>query len=173
MEFLKEITSAVKTVLHESYYVNMLIAVTVIFALAYIFIPVYAIPGNSLEFWLRIIPWWAYALIIIFSFAISLLFTMNFYIFKYPSSVIDKTKGISSIVATILAGLYSTAVCIACVGSLFAFIGAGAILFLADHQNELILLSLFTTTGAIYFTSKKVNYNCEFCKIPKTRKAKH
>lgn len=134
--------------------------------------PVYAIPGNDLAFWFKITPWWAYALIIVFSFAIGLLFTMQMYIFKHPNSAIDKTKGVGSIIATILAGLYSTAVCIACVGSLFAFIGAGAILFLADHQNELILLSLFTTVMAIYFTSKKVNYNCEFCKMPRTRKSR-
>lgn len=164
LDFFIEVTNSLKIIFKEKKYIYIFLIATVFAISFYIAIPVYTIPGNDLEFWLKIMPWWGHLLLILFSTSLGILITMKIYEFKHGPSIVEKTKSIGSITAIIIAGVYTTAACGACISALFAFIGAGGILFLDKYREIVITLSFALTAISIYLTAKKINNKCDICK---------
>ena len=71
------------------------------------------------------------------------------------------------IVATAIAGLYSTAACGACLSALFAFAGTGTTVFMSQHRDVFVAISALITFYAIYLSAKSINGHCESCKVTK------
>ncbi len=133
----------------------------VVFAVAFLLVPVYTIPGNTLEFWLAIAPWWTYVFLAVYSLGMGLSAAMMAYVFQFGGSA----TAAGGVVPTLLSGFYSTAACGSCLAGTFAFLGSGTTLFLAEHQYAFMTAGLFLTVASLYFLSKKVNKACESCRV--------
>ena len=160
-----QLHEALKTIFKNRKYIYLFIFLTLAAIALYILVPVYTIPGNDLQFWLSIIPWWGYPILFAFSIALSLLLTMKVYEFRHSHSVFSKAEDAGSIFAVIVAGIYTTAACAACISTLFVFIGASGVLYLNQYRNVFMIISIVITIVAIYFTAKKINSKCTTCKL--------
>ncbi len=171
-DFVSQLNESLKTIFKNKNYLYLFFILTVFSIGLYLLVPVYTIPGNDLSFWLKIMPWWGYPVLILFSIALGLLFTMKIYEFRHMHSVAQKTGSIGSIVAVIFAGFYTTAACAACISTFFVFIGAGGVLFLNKYRDIALFLSVLITIFAIYFTARKINNKCDSCNISSSRRKK-
>lgn len=167
---LKEISEAIATVLENKKYFYLFLFSSLIALGVYVITPVFTIPGNTLEFWLSIMPWYGYLLLAVFSLTTGMLVAMQFYIMKNNKKIAEKSKGAAGIFAVLITGLYSTAACASCITTLFAFLGSGGVLFINAYHLEFTALSLVLVFASMYFTSKRINDNCASCRAPKTRK---
>ncbi|MBS3067426.1 hypothetical protein J4450_01885 [Candidatus Micrarchaeota archaeon] len=163
LDFPTQIYISLKTIFRNKKYIYLFIFLIIAAFVAYILIPVYTIPGNDLSFWLSIMPWWGYPIIFTFAVALGLLLTMKVYEFRHSHSVLSKAEDAGGVIAVIIAGLYTTAACGACISSLFAIVGASGALFLNQNRDIFIVLSVIITIIAIYFTAKKINSKCNVC----------
>ena|SRR3989338_6651630 len=163
---LNEIKSAANNLFADKKYFHVFLLVSFISAVLYIAVPVFAIPGNTLLFWLEIMPWWGYLVLLFFSFSLGLLTTMQIYLSSQRHTVSEASKGIANLVAVIISGLYSTAACAACITTVFAFLGSGVTFFINAHRWEFTGLSITFLLLSIYLASKRINDNCEDCKVP-------
>ena len=171
-DFADQLNESLKTIFKNKNYLYLLLILTALSFALYLIVPVYTIPGNDLLFWLKIMPWWGYPVLVLFSIALGLLFTMKIYEFRHSHSMLDKASDAGSIIAVIFAGLYTTAACAACISTFFAFIGAGGALFLNKYRDIALSLSVLITIFAIYFTARKINSKCDSCNISSSRRKK-
>ena len=160
--FFSELNLSLR-IFNERKYFYLFIVFTLLSIVLYTLVPVYTIPGNDLQFWLSILTPSSYIVLFTFSIALGLLLAMKIYEFNHIHSAFEKTKNTGGIVAVILAGLYSTAACGACISSLFAFAGAGGALFLNKYRDAFMLFSIFITIFAIHLSAKNINSRCEEC----------
>lgn len=99
---------------------------SLLFAAAFLLIPVFTIPGNTLDFWLAIAPWWTYVFLAFYSVGMGVLAVMIHYVIRTGSSGVTAAGAAPGFVS----GLYSTAACGGCVAGAFSFLGSGTTLFL-------------------------------------------
>lgn len=163
LDFPTQIHTSLKMIFKNKKYIYLFTFLTIVAFALYILIPVYTIPGNDLSFWLSIMPWWGYPIVFAFAVALGLLLTMKVYEFRHSHSVLSKAEDAGEIGAVIIAGLYTTAACGACISSLFAILGAGSALFLNQNRYAFMILSAIVTIVAIYFTARKINSKCNVC----------
>ena len=67
--------------------------------------------------------------------------------------------------SALTSAIFSSATCGLCVSALFGFLGTGTIIFLVDNQTYVILGSFGLLLFSLYFSSKKVNNDCDTCHV--------
>jgi len=140
-----------------------------IFALL-IFIPVWTTPGNDFVFQLMLLRWYGLVLVIFLSFSSGLLLAMQWYIreeSKRQRSLSQKAVETSTAVGLVVGALASTIACAACYSSLLSLLGLGAVAFLVSYQLWIILATVAITLFALYNSARRVNNECQECRITK------
>lgn len=170
---MKQIVIASKEVLYKKlYFFGFLVLIPLVFSL-FVIIPVKTIAGNSLEFQLSIFTQRNYVLLSILSLLTSLFLIMQIFIFK---NALDSKTKLSSLgkgsvggYAAVVASVFGTASCGACLFALFGFLGANTLFFLIEHQWYVVSGAILILLISIYFLCKKVNGVCESCRIDRRK----
>ncbi len=138
---------------------------SILFGAAFLLIPVFTIPGNTLEFWLAITPWWTYVFLAFYAGSMGVLAVMIQYVLQAGSSGLSVAGAAPGLVS----GLYSTAACGGCLAGVFSFLGSGVSLFLLENRTPLLVVGMALTLFSLYYFSKKVNGKCETCHIKEAK----
>lgn len=166
---MKQTILAIKLVLrNKNYLVGFIVLSLVIFWL-FIYIPVKNIPGNDFTFQLSIMTLEDKLLSGLLSVLVSLSLVMNVYAFKLKRSakvgisMLGQSGG--GLFSGIVASVFGTATCAACVSSLFGFLGTGGVLFLLEYRTQIVLVSIILLLISLYFISAKVVGICKSCGV--------
>ena len=166
--FFLQYVTAVKAVLGESlkYKLGFALGAVVIFV-AYMFIPVWTIPGNSIEFQLSLLRIQDYILFSALSVVTALLTTMQIFLFvknKETKSRLQVAGQRSvSLSSAMFGGLLATAACSSCIAAILGFMGAGTVFFVLDYQMYFVAVAFILVAIGIYYTARRVNGYCEDC----------
>ena len=97
----------------------------------------------------------------------SLVITMQLFSFKITGKVGAAQSALSGtgFFSALSAAIFSSATCGLCISALFGFLGAGSVIFLVDNQVYVVLGSLGLLLFSLYFSSKRVNNDCDTCHV--------
>ena len=116
--------------------------------------------SNSLKFW-------DYA----FIFVVSVLFAVSVALQLYSFDIVKKISkrgvvgGLSAFIAGLIAGVTGVATCTACAVFLISLIGLPGMLILSEYSIEIKITTIVLLLASIYFTSMKIDSNCENCRV--------
>jgi len=166
---MKNIISATKTVLRIRTYLLLFILLFPIIFFIFILVPVVAIPGNDFSFQLNIFTPKDYVFLTILSLSISLVTTMQIFIFRRNKNIKENLKsagvgmvgGYSGFAATI----FATASCSSCIAVILGFLGTGAVFFIVENRSFFIALAISFMLISLYLTARQVNKVCISCVI--------
>lgn len=145
-----------------NYFISFIVLMFVIFSI-FVAIPTVSIPANSLSFQLTIFTLKDYTLLTTLSILTSLLIVMQ--IFTYKQAKICSSRSIAtSSGSAIVASLFGTASCSACLAAVFGFLGLGTVFFLVKYQWLIVSVAIILMLISLYFTSLKLNGVCDSCK---------
>lgn len=168
---MKEIIHATQTTLSKRAYLLTFLSLTPLAFLIFIFLQVSTIPGNSFSLQFKVLTLSNYLLMGIVSVLVSLLITMQAFIFRnaYLAHTKLTSVGIGEAVGClgVFAAIVGTATCASCLFALFGFLGFGSIVFLLKNQTYIVSLSIVLLLASLYFSSRKVNGVCQSCRINK------
>jgi len=164
---MKDFLLATKTVLQQKQYLLLFILLSLVIFFLFILIPVITIPGNTLAFQLSIFTHKDYAFLIIFAFLISLVITMQIFIFYRNKNIKERlgnagvgvVGGYSGFIAAVLA----TASCSSCIAALLGFLGTGAVLFVVENRWLFVAFAIGSMLISLYFMARKINKTCGLC----------
>jgi len=140
-------------------FIFFIILATGLFAL-YIWIPVTFIPGNSLEFYISIEPWWGFVLLAILAVEVS--FIITFRVFSILQNRIISKKGIVKDAATSVGSVFpSLLACpILAVAFLSFLLPATSIWTLVGYRYYIVGVAVVFMAGLIVYRFKKPS-NCK------------
>ena len=171
---MKQVFIASKTVLSKKFYLLGFLTLIPLTFFLFVMIPVWTIPGNSLDFQLGIFSERDYILLSILLFLTSLFLTMQVFIFRNSISAKDKTtaavKGGVGGYTAVVGSVFATAACSSCLFALFGFLGFGTLFFLLEHQWYILTGAMLLLVVYLYFASKKVNGICDVCFVDSKKK---
>lgn len=130
-------------------------------------IPAVTVPGNDLAFQLQILTWRDYLLLVSISLLTSLSVTFQIYLIKRkinnrpPLSIAGQTT--TSFLSGIIASIFGTASCSACISSILSFLGFGAVLFLLKYRFYIVTVAIILTIISLYFVARKITGACDDC----------
>lgn len=161
--------SASKLVFNDKrYFVGFLTAAFAMFWLV-LYIPIRTIPGNDLSFQISILTPKDWFLFTVLPALTALSIVMNIYIFQHKRSVQNGVsmvgQGGTGFFSGIVASVFGTATCAACVASIFGFLGVGGVLFLLQYRTFITVAAIILLLISLYFTSKRVLNACESCRV--------
>ena len=167
-KFFLQYTTAAGAVLGESlkYKAGFILGTIIIFA-AYMFIPVWTTPGNSIEFQLSLLRTQDFIVFFALSVVTSLLTTMQVFLFvknkETKSRLGTAGTGSVSLSSALFGGLLATAACSSCIAAIVGFLGAGSVFFILDYQIYFVSAAFILVAGGAYYTARRVNGYCEDC----------
>ena len=159
---LRTVCYASEEVLKNKNYLKSFTIISLVVVSVYILLPVFTIPGNNLLFQLGVFTVKDYFLIVSLSLLVGLMITMQVYSYKKTKSL-QAGKSVLGGSSGIVAGLFGTASCSSCLTSLFGFLGASNVLFLAKHQWYVVGVSGLFVLVSLYITSKNIVGECKSC----------
>lgn len=166
---MKQTILAVKIVLKDKKYLAAFLFLSAAIFWLFIYIPVRNIPGNDFAFQLSIMTFWDKILMGLLSILVALSILMNIYAFKLKRSakvgISMVGQGGGGLFSGVVASVFGTATCTACVASIFGFLGTGGVLFLLEYRTQIVLISIVMLLISLYFTSAKVLGICKSCGI--------
>lgn len=170
---MKQILIANKIVLSKKKYLLGFLALVPVVFLFFVYIPVRAIPGNSLDFQLSIFTKRDYILTTIFSMMLSLFLIMQIFVIRNAVNAKNVVTsigagGVGGYVAT-LGALFGSAACSSCLFAILSFLSISTVYTLLTYQWYIVGTAIFILLISIYFLSKKVNGICESCQIDKRK----
>lgn len=165
--FLNTLFTAIKTVLTaKKYLLTFFILSPAVFFL-FVLIPVTAIPGNDFAFQLSLFTPKDYTLLIVLAPLISLVMTMQVYIWRRNRDIKETLKsagvGAAGSYSGVIATVFATASCSSCVAVLFGFLGTGAVFFAVENRWLFVSLAIGLMLASLYFTARKINKVCISC----------
>ena len=162
---LKQFEISIREVFRKRIYFFMFLLVSLLLFFIYVFIPIYFTPGNDLKFFVSITPWWGFLILIVLSILMSLLIAMQVYILKHLKRIPLK-EGSSGAVAwfsSIISGIFTSASCASCVTVVFAFLGAGGVLFLLKYRWYISAIGFIFILISLISSMKRINNHCKSC----------
>lgn len=135
-----------------------------LFTFLYIYIPIFTTPSHSFSFFLEITSFWRWFLSLSFSFLISLLLSMQTYLW-FEVKVFEDRKSASLLSAT---GAFASSLfsCIACSATLFTvFLPASMSYFLSSHVNYILAIGAIMAVYGIGPSAKAIAGNCDSCRV--------
>ncbi|MBI2334558.1 hypothetical protein HYU96_02040 [Candidatus Daviesbacteria bacterium] len=160
---------AVKVVLKNPKYLTGWLVLSLAILGLFIYIPIKNIPGNDFTFQLSIMTLQDKILTALLAMGVSLSLVMNIYAFKLTRSkklsisIIGQSGG--GFLSGVVASIFGTATCAACVFTLFGFLGTAGVFFLLEYRTWIVLISLIILLISLYFISAKVLGICRSCGI--------
>lgn len=145
----------------------LIISASALFIL-FIALPVFTIPGNTLQFQLKTFRTQDYALMLFFSALAGLNFALYWFALKQkrdqniPQSVVG---GTTSGIAGIFGAIVGTATCASCLAALFGLVGlgTGSVFFVLKNQSYFLVGAIALMLISIYFAARKVSKVCHSC----------
>lgn len=131
-------------------------------------IPIFTIPGNTLQFQLEIFRVRDYFLMLFLSVLAGLNFALYWFASKQRKNR-DITESVAGGAASSIAGIFGaivgTASCASCLAAIFALIGlgTGSVFFVLNNQSYFLLGSIALMFISLYFAARKVNRICNSC----------
>lgn len=165
---LARLIVASQIVFENSNYKTWFITIALFFFILLIAIPALTVPGNDFFFQLSILTKTDFLLLITLSILTALALTFHIYLIKNQSKVkLESLAGQTgtSLISGLIASVFATASCSACVASIFGFLGFGAVLFLLKFRLYIVSLAIILNIISLYFLSKKVLGVCQTCKV--------
>ncbi|MFW6013782.1 MAG: hypothetical protein ACOCZQ_00235, partial [Nanoarchaeota archaeon] len=159
-----EAFSAKRVVLEQRSYLISFIILSIIMTCLLLFFPKILNPEASLMMQLTLLNTTNYVLVIAISIMTSLLIVMQVYSYKISGSA-SYTKTAFSGGSAFFAAVVGTASCASCITTVFAFLGFGASAFLVKHQILIMSIAIVVIVASLYFTSLKINGECNACRI--------
>lgn len=156
---MNAVPEAVREVLAHARYRVFFAVGAVLSGVAYVLVPVVTIPGNSVELYFAISPWWNYLLLLLFSLGTGLLVALQA---MRASNGARKFAAVGKVIPAFIAGAYSTAACAGCIAAFGSLLGAGGALFLLNYRSELVTASVLLLVLSVYSSSKSVS-RCDSC----------
>ena len=97
----------------------------------------------------------------------SLIIVMQIFSFRLTGKVGAGQSAFSGIgfLSAMTSAIFSSATCGLCVAAVFGFLGAGGVIFLVDNRMYVIIGSIILLALSLYFSSKKVNNDCDACHV--------
>lgn len=147
----------------------VLFASAVIILILLIAIPILTIPGNTIQFQLKVFRMQDYILIIALSILAGLNFALNWYGFKLQKTVRaasgSAAGGVASGIAGVFGAIVGTATCASCLAALFGLIGlgTGSVFFVLKNQSYFLLGAIVLMLISLYFAARKINKVCTSC----------
>lgn len=165
--FFNTLFTATKTVLTAKKYLLTFFALSPIVFFVFILIPVLAIPGNDFAFQLSIFAVKDYILLSVLAPLISLVITMQVFIFRRNKNIKENLKsagvGAAGSYSGVIATVFATASCSSCVAVLFGFLGTGAVFFAVENRWLFVLLAIGLMLISLYFAARKITNVCTSC----------
>lgn len=162
------IFTAIKESLEGHWGVIEWIAVSAVFFLLLIAVPVWTTPGNDFLFQLSILEPEVLALMIALSVLNGLLVVMQIYIRKHArvkKKGHQHAKESATAFGIIVSSLTATLACAACYSSVLALIGLGTASVIVQYRTYIAAVALILTLVAIYYSAKRINNHCAVCSI--------
>ena len=164
---INHIITASRQVLSRKNYLISFIALIFVILTVFILIPVFLIPANSLLFQLTIFTIKDYVLLTVLltvlSILTSLIIVMQVFSYK-DAKFCSPGKTAVSGGSAVVAALFGTASCSACLAAVFGFLGIGTVFFLVEYQWFIVGIAILIMLISLYFTSLKLKGFCESCK---------
>jgi len=145
-----------------NYFIAFITLIFIILAV-FISIPVFLIPANTLLFQLTVFTIKDYILLTILSVLTSLIIVMQVFSYK-QAKIYSSGKTAIGGGSAVVAALFGTASCSACLAAVFGFLGIGTVLFLVEYQWFIVGIAILIVLVSLYFTSLKLNEVCTSCK---------
>jgi len=161
------IFSASKTVLEDRNYKLWFFGLTIIFIVAYLFIPIWLTPGNTLAFQLSLLNPNDYILFLALSVTTALLVLMQAFLFLRSKKGRVGAVGQSGVgvFSALFGGLLATAACSSCVAAVLGFLGAGSIFFVLENQPYFVYGAIGLVLICLYFSARRLQGYCESCEM--------
>lgn len=153
------ITASKNVLTNRNYLLSFIVLMFAIFAV-FISIPVFLIPANSLSFQLTVFTIKDYLLLSVLSVLASLLITMQIFTYK-QAKICSPGNVATSSGSAIVAALFGTASCSACLAAVFGFLGLGTVFFLVEYQWFIVGVAIILILISLYFTSLRLNGVCD------------
>lgn len=160
--------SASKTVLKDRSYKLWFFGLTAIFIAAYLFLPIWLTPGNTLSFQLSLLRPSDYILFFVLSAVTALLILMQAFLFLRSKKGRAGAVGQGGVGAfsALFGGLLATAACSSCIAAILGFLGAGSIFFVLENQPYFVYGAIALVLLGLYFSARRVQGYCESCEAP-------
>ncbi|MBR9707163.1 MAG: hypothetical protein GOV15_01880 [Candidatus Diapherotrites archaeon] len=165
--YFEELSNASRVVLTGSKYRSLFFLFSFFFFAFYIAYPVFTVPGNDLAFQLSITPWWVFIVFALLSGSVGLLLVMQMFVFKRDKSLSmsETGSGFAGLASGFIASLFAGASCAACLTAFLSFLSVGSIAFLLEYQWLIVGVSLVLVGISLFFSSKRVNNECDSCNV--------
>jgi len=164
---LHGIIAGIRTVLGSARYRLWFSALTILLVAAYIFLPVWLTPGNTLAFQLSLFTARDYLLFLFLSASTALLILMQVFVFvrsrKGRAGAVG--QGGVGVASALFAGLLATAACSSCIAAVIGFLGAGSVFFVIGHQWYFVYGGIALVLVGLYFSARRVAGYCEDCEV--------
>lgn len=155
---------ASKTVLEKRSYKLWFAVLTVIIIFAYILIPVWLTPGNTLSFQLSLLKTKDYVLFFILSSVTALLLLMQVFLLRSKKKRAETMgQGGVGIFSALFGGLLATAACSSCIAAILGFLGAGSVFFVLENQPYIVLGAIILVAVSLYFSARRIQGYCNDC----------
>ena len=161
------IFSASKSVLENKSYKLWFFGLTAIFIAAYLLLPIWLTPGNTLSFQLSLLRPSDYILFFVLSAVTALLILMQAFIFLRSKKGRAGAVGQGGVGAfsALFGGLLATAACSSCIAAILGFLGAGSIFFILENQPYFVYGAIALVLLGLYFSARRVQGYCEDCEV--------
>lgn len=128
-----------------------------------IVLPVLTIPGNDIAFQLATLSPKGAVLTTAVSAGLGILIAMNVFLLRLKLDARAAGGSGATLGVGAFTGMFASAACPACVGTLFAFLGAPGVLFLVNYRYEIAFLGLAVILTSIWLTARSISGKCEGC----------
>ena len=159
---------AIEKALSNKKYFLYFLFFSILMVFIYVFIPIFAVPGNSLQFFLAITPWWGFLIFFVLGLSVGLLITMQIYLFKSLKNkpIKETATGITATFSSVISGVFTSATCASCVSTLFSFIlTPTAIITTLNYRWQISSLGFLLVLTSLFLTSRKIQNKSKICKI--------
>jgi len=159
--------SASKNVLGNKRYKLWFFGLTVILIAAYLLLPIWLTPGNTLSFQLSLLRPSDYILFFVLSAVTALLVLMQAFLFLRSKKGRTGAVGQGSVgvFSALFGGLLATAACSSCIAAILGFLGAGSIFFILENQPYFVYGAIALVLLGLYFSAWRVQGYCEDCEV--------
>lgn len=167
MRPLITLRSAVSETLATRRYRIGYVVLTMVLFLAYLFLPVWLTPGNTLSFQLGLFRTQDYALFALLSLVTALLLLMQVYLFTHRKQRVGAVgEGVGGVFSALFAGVLATAACSSCIAAVIGFLGAGSVFFVIGHTAYFVWGGIALVLIGLYTSARRIEGYCKSCSVP-------
>lgn len=164
MDKFSQIPKAANAVLSEKKYFLAFLLLSVAIFWILVLAPDKIVQSNAV---LRILGPGEYTFLGIVAILTSLVITMQIFSFRLTRRMGMDHSLLSGagFLSALSSAIFSSATCGLCVAAVFGFLGAGSVIFLVDNKVYVVAGSIVLLVLSLYFSSKKVNRDCDTCHV--------